>query len=126
MTVKICKWCGKEMVKTKRTDNYSWGCKDCCCPACSSFYRWHKKSKGEMPKEVDRFCTCCNTKLVRREGEPAFAWNKRLTCNKSCAAFVKRTPNPYKFEPENDLSKISAKVYSKGSEEFNRIAALYQ
>jgi hypothetical protein len=33
-----------------------------------------------------RRCLTCNRPLSQREGEPKFDWNKRIVCNKSCAA----------------------------------------
>lgn len=34
----------------------------------------------------DRFCTACESKLVRRHNEPNSAWEKRITCDRKCAS----------------------------------------
>ena len=122
---KPCAWCGKIMHQGRKCDSQFAPIKT-CSPCCATSYRWHKCSKSETPDIPDRFCPFCNKKLVRRVGEPLQAWKKRIFCNKSHKAFYStKIVKPDYSHEQKAIEKAGVKIYERGSEEFNKIAALY-
>ncbi|MBV5327119.1 MAG: hypothetical protein JZU65_05690 [Chlorobium sp.] len=89
-------------------------------------YKWHKCSKDEVQELPVRFCPYCNEKLVRRDNETSQAWRKRVFCNKSHKGFYSTVVVKPDYTPTQvTIIKSGVKIYERGTNEFNKIAALY-
>lgn len=123
--MKKCLWC-KEPIPKGRMCPSQYNAISCHAGSCAANYRWHKCSEDELEELPDRFCPHCNEKLVRREGETSQAWRKRVFCNKSHKGFYSTKVVKWEVNHEQEaIKKAGIKIYVPGSEEFNRVAALY-
>ena len=131
---RFCAWCEKEIIR-KRQTYAKWIITTCCSSSCIGFWTHHKKPLREMPTtEPERFCSNskCRKLLVRREDERTNAWNKRLSCNKSCAAIGSKPTVKTKVVKaeapkviETDESRAGVIQYKPGSPEFKKLAEQY-
>lgn len=124
--MKKCLWC-KEPIPKRRMCPSQYKAISCHAGSCATNYRWHKCSKDEMKELPDRFCLHCNEKLVRREGETSQAWEKRVFCNKSHKGFYSTVVVKPEYTPTQvTIIKSGVKIYERGTNEFNKIAKLYE
>lgn len=121
---KNCLWCGTPIEVRRRTKlEYSVVKTH---QACVAAYRHHKCSKSDLKERVEHHCLKCGKILTQKEGEYICTWLNRKYCDRLCSSTHQRKPpvvNPPL--PIIALEAIHAVVYKPGTEEFLRIARLY-
>lgn len=125
--IKICKWCGGEIIR-KRKSQSEWNAVTTCSRSCSSYYKIHKCKKEDSiicQENTIKFCISCNTQLVRREKEHLSAWLKRQSCNKSCAVKATGFIKPPIVVSQTEHEHLHVKHYIPGTPEFEAIAKQY-
>jgi hypothetical protein len=122
---KICLWCGAVLIRTRQSFS-EWERVSTCGSTCASNWKWHQCSKDELIERPPSNCEYCDAILIQREDETRTAWMKRITCNKSCAASLKRSTLYVKpvFNPSN-AERVGCITYKPDSPEFAELAKHY-
>ena len=123
---KVCPWCGKVIKRTRQCMS-EWNRIKHCSSRCATLFKNNGCSEKEyQPLIKIRYCAVpsCSKLMIRGDTETLSNWEKRQTCNRSCASKHKA------LKPKKAIKTLEQRfhviTYTPGSPEFIAIAALYK
>lgn len=125
ITLKPCAFCGEIIPRNGKSPAQYY--RQVVYKKCASMWAAYKTGRGKIVIRENIPCAHCGKIMNRRPKELIQSWNKRIYCDKSCAAIATNKSKRYapKETPVDIEVRSGIKRYIPGSPEFNRIAAQY-